>query len=67
MSLPWCWPAAQCMQGVTWTKQNATSGRDWSVLASSSDGMRLAAGESFGGNIYTSSDGVRGLTYGWAC
>ncbi|KAL4441041.1 hypothetical protein ABPG77_010472 [Micractinium sp. CCAP 211/92] len=44
-------------RGVTWTKQNATSGRDWSVLASSSDGMRLAAGESFGGNIYTSSDG----------
>lgn len=57
-------------QGVTWTKRSGAGARNWASVASSSDGMRLAAADSFGCCIYTSSDQVttlhvQGAGCGW--
>jgi hypothetical protein len=42
--------------GVTWTPQAAAGARQWTSIASSNDGMTLAAVAYFG-DIYTSADG----------
>jgi len=42
--------------GTTWTKRTGSGVRTWGDIASSADGIKLAATELWGGRIYTSAD-----------
>jgi len=42
--------------GATWTERTSAGSRNWTSLASSADGTKLAAGVGNGGYIYTSTD-----------
>ena len=49
--------ATQVLSAMTWEERTGSGTRKWSSIASSSDGMKLAAVDFDNGYIYTSSDG----------
>ncbi len=59
-----CHPIWPCPQGATWKPQPGSGSRSWGPLASSSDGMRLAAVDSTSGLVLVSSDAVSGFSEG---